>query len=197
MTTLDKSLSDLRREVNDLRQINRSHDYDTRRLSSIISTSRDSLKETEQFQQHILRQLQQFEISLADINEILRTNIEQKLQLQQQQKQQSGRYFQSLIWRRSDRLAGDDLDIRAKLMALNAETLECRAAAIQLQQEARMVLSKAAEIEKLASDELAQQAAEAKSRQQEWERDRAAELERRVKLEEERQRLKVSIKSDT
>jgi hypothetical protein len=76
-------------------------------------------------------------------------------------------------------------------MALNAEALECRAAAVQLQQEARMVLSKAAEIEKYANDELAQQALEMKVKQQEIEKNRAAELERRRKLEEERQRLKV------
>jgi len=76
-------------------------------------------------------------------------------------------------------------------MSLNAEVLECRAAAIQLQQEARMILNKAAEIDKLANDELAQQAIETKAQQQEIERNRAAELERRVKLEEERQRLKV------
>jgi hypothetical protein len=76
-------------------------------------------------------------------------------------------------------------------MALNAEALECRAAAVQLQQEARMTLAKAAEIEKRANDELAQQALEMKIKQQEIERTRAAELERRVRLEEERQRLKV------
>lgn len=82
-TTLDKSLSDLRREVNDLRQLDRSRDYDTRRLTSLLGTSRDSLKETEQFQQQILDRLQQFEVSLADINAILRTNVERKIQLQQ------------------------------------------------------------------------------------------------------------------
>ncbi|UJR22588.1 hypothetical protein I4U23_025633 [Adineta vaga] len=174
ITKLDQSLGDLRREIIDLRQIDHSHEYDTKRLNSILNISRDSLKETEKFQQHILNQLQQFEISLADINEILRANVEQKMQLQQKQKEQTG----------------DDLEIRAKLMALNAETLECRAAAIQLQQEARMILSRATEIEKLAEDELAQQALEMKIKQQEIERNRAAELERRVKLEEERQRLK-------
>ncbi|CAF4428955.1 unnamed protein product, partial [Adineta steineri] len=98
--------------------------------------------------------------------------VEQKLQLQHQQQ------------------SSDDIEIRAKLMALNAEALECRAVAVQLQQEARMVLSKAAEIEKLANDELDQQKLEMKEKQQEKERNRAAELERRVKLEEERQRLK-------
>jgi hypothetical protein len=76
-------------------------------------------------------------------------------------------------------------------MALNAEALECRAAAVQLQQEARLVLSKTVEIEKRADDELAQQALEMKAKQQEIERKRAAELEKRVQLEEERQRLKV------
>lgn len=76
-------------------------------------------------------------------------------------------------------------------MALNAEALECRAAAVQLQQDAKMALIKASEIEKRANDELAQQEQEKKLKQQEIERERAAELERRVKLEEERQRLKV------
>ncbi|CAF1506676.1 unnamed protein product [Adineta ricciae] len=174
ISILDRSLVDLRREITDLRQIDRVEDYDTKRLSSIINLSRESLKETEKFQEQILNQLQQFEISLADINDILRANVQRKIQLEQQQKQQSG----------------DDLEIRAKLMALNAETLECRAAAIQLQQEARRVLSRAAEIDKLANDELAQQALERKMKQQEIERNRAAELERRVKLEEERKRLK-------
>lgn len=76
-------------------------------------------------------------------------------------------------------------------MALNAEALECRAAAVQLQQNARLVLSKAMEVEKRATDELSQQALEMKIKQQEIERNRAAELERRKKLEEERQRAKV------
>ncbi len=76
-------------------------------------------------------------------------------------------------------------------MALNAEALECRAAAVQLQQAARVVLSKAVDIEKHANDELAQQALEMKAKQKEIERNRAAELEKRVQLEEERQRLKV------
>ncbi len=86
---------------------------------------------------------------------------------------------------------GDDMDVRAKLMALNAEALECRAAAVQLQQTARSVLNKAVEVEKRANDELAQQAVEMKLKQQEMERYRATELEKRLKLEEERQRLKV------
>ncbi|CAF5103877.1 unnamed protein product, partial [Rotaria socialis] len=60
-----------------------------------------------------------FEISLADINEILRANIKQKVQLEQQQKQEE---------------LDNDIEIRAKLMTLNAEALECRAAAVQLQQ---------------------------------------------------------------
>jgi hypothetical protein len=87
-TILDKSLADLRREITDLRQDN----YDMNKLSLIIKVSKDSLKETEQYQQLILNQLQQFETSLADINRILRTNIEQKTQLEQQQ-QQSGIYI--------------------------------------------------------------------------------------------------------
>lgn len=77
-------------------------------------------------------------------------------------------------------------------MALNAEALECRAVAVQLQQEARLVLSKAVEIEKSASDEIAQQVLELKARQQEIERNRAIELEKRIQSEEERQRLKVN-----
>jgi hypothetical protein len=76
-------------------------------------------------------------------------------------------------------------------MALNAEALECRAAAVQLQQDARLVLNKTIEMETRATDELSQQAVEMKVKQQEIERNRAAELEKRIKLEEERQRLKV------
>jgi hypothetical protein len=79
-------------------------------------------------------------------------------------------------------------------MALNAEALECRAAVVQLQQDARLVLNKAIEIEKRATDELSQQAVEMKAKQQEIERNRAAELEKRIKMEEERQRLKVKCR---
>ncbi len=79
-TILDKSLNDLRREITDLRQDN----YDMNRLCLIINVSKDSLKETEQYQQVLLNQLQQFETSLADINQILRANVEQKIQLEQQ-----------------------------------------------------------------------------------------------------------------
>lgn len=93
VATLDKSLGDLHREIVDLRQVNTVRDYDMNKLSSIITISKDSLKETEKFQQQFLKQLQQFEISLAEINQILRTNAEQKVQLEQQQQQQSGRFF--------------------------------------------------------------------------------------------------------
>ncbi len=86
---LDKPLGDLRREISDLRQANLSQDYDINKLGFIITVSRDSLREAEVFQQQLLKQLQQFEISLADINRILRKNIEEKTQLEQQQ-QQSG-----------------------------------------------------------------------------------------------------------
>lgn len=78
-------------------------------------------------------------------------------------------------------------------MALNAEALECRAAAVQLQQEAKIALAKATEMEKRANDELTEQSLEMKRKQEEIERNRVAELERRVRLEEERQRLKVPI----
>jgi hypothetical protein len=194
ITMLDKPLGDLRREIVGLRQGNISRDYDMNKLGTIITISRDSLRETGTFQQHILQQLEQFEISLAEINLLLRANIEQKVQLEEQQ--QSGisdkSYFIIYICLfEYYKFKGDDIEIRAKLMALNAEALECRAAAVQLQQEARMTLAKAAEIEKRANDELAQQALEMKIKQQEIERTRAAELERRVRLEEERQRLKV------
>jgi hypothetical protein len=87
-TMLEKSLTDLRREVTDLRQDN----YDMNKLSLIITVSKDSLKETEKYQTLLLTQLQEFEVSLADINRILRANIEQKTHLEQQQ-QQSGRYL--------------------------------------------------------------------------------------------------------
>lgn len=171
-TTLDKSLTDLRREIGDLRKDN----YDINRLGLIITVSKDSLRETEKSQQMLLNQLQLFETSLAEINQILRTNIEQKTQLEQQQQ-----------------IGEDDVEIRAKLMALNAEALECRAAAVQLQQNARLVLNKAMEVEKSADDELLKQALELKIKQQELERKRAAELEKRMKLEEERKRAKVRL----
>jgi hypothetical protein len=84
VTMLDKPLNDLQREIIDLRQINKSRDYDFNKLGYIITISRDTLQETGIFQKQLLKQLQQFEISLADINQILRTNIEQKTQLEQQ-----------------------------------------------------------------------------------------------------------------
>lgn len=91
---------------------------------------------------------------------------------------------------------GDDIEIRARLMALNAEALECRAAAVQLQQEAWKVVNKAAEMEKHVSEDLAQHAVEMKAKQQEVERTRALELETRIRVEEERQRVKVRFLFD-
>lgn len=91
MALLDKPLNDLQHEITNLRQINKSRDYDMNKLGFIITVSRDSLRETEVFQRQLLQQLQQFEISFADINQILRANSEQKTQLEQQQ--QSGRTF--------------------------------------------------------------------------------------------------------
>jgi hypothetical protein len=88
VTILDKSLGDLRREITDLRQDN----YDMNKLCLIMAISKDSLKETEKYQQQILNQLQLFETSLAEVNQILRANIEQKTQLEQQQ-QESGRFL--------------------------------------------------------------------------------------------------------
>ncbi|CAF1134856.1 unnamed protein product [Adineta steineri] len=175
ITVLDKPLNDLRQEITALRQGNLSRDYDTHKLATIITISRDSLRETELFQKQLLQQLQKFEISLADINEILRANIEQKTQLDQQQQ--------------LDDNNNNSIETRAKLMELNAEALECRAAAVQLQQEARIAIAKAVELDKRAKDELAQQAVEMKIKQEEIERTRAEELERRVRFEEE-QRLK-------
>jgi hypothetical protein len=84
ITKLDKPLNDLHRQITDLRQGN----IDMNKLATIITISRDSLRETEISQQQLLQQLEQFEISLADINQILRANVEQKAQLDQQQ--QSG-----------------------------------------------------------------------------------------------------------
>ncbi|CAF2739920.1 unnamed protein product [Rotaria sp. Silwood2] len=161
ITMLDKPLGDLRRELADLRQLNISRDYDINKLSTIITVSRNSLRETEIYQQQLLQQLQQFE----------------------------NQFVCHICLFEYHKFKDNDIEIRAKLMVLNAEALECRAAAVQLQQEAKMALIKAAEIEKRANDELAQQTHEMKLKQQEIERDRAAELERRVRLEEERQRL--------
>ena len=89
-TLLDQPLGDLRREITDLRQVNILHDYDMNKLNRMITVSRDTLRETGNSQQHLLEQLRQFEISLADINQILRANHEQKTHLAQQ-KQQSGK----------------------------------------------------------------------------------------------------------
>ncbi len=91
MTMLEKPLGDLRREIIDLRQVNRSRDFDVNKLGFIITMSRDSLRETGIFQQQLLQQLQQFEISLADLNQILRANTEQKKQLEQQQSGRSNK----------------------------------------------------------------------------------------------------------
>ena len=189
ITILDKPLNDLRREIGGLRQGNLSRDYDINKLGTIITISRNSLQETEAYQKQLLQQLQQFEISFADINQILRANIDQKAKLDQQQ--QSGIeeiLFEIEMYFKYHK--DNNVEIRAKLMELNAEALECRAAAVQLQQEAKMALAKTAELEKRANDELAQQALEMKLKQEEIERNRAKELEQRIRLEEER-RLKV------
>ena len=85
-TMLEKSLTDLRQEITELRPDN----CDINKLGLIITISKDSLKETEKYQTLLMKQLQEFEVSLADINRILRVNIEQKAQLEQQQ-QLSGR----------------------------------------------------------------------------------------------------------
>ena len=90
MTMLDKPLGDLRREIGDLQQEKSTQNYDMKKLGTIITISRDSLRETETFQQKLLQQLQQFEVSLADVNLILRANIEQKAELEQQHQLQSG-----------------------------------------------------------------------------------------------------------
>ena len=76
-------------------------------------------------------------------------------------------------------------------MSLNAEALECRAAAVQMQQNARFALAKATEMEKRTNDELVERERQARAKQQEIERERIAELERRVRREEERLRVKV------
>ncbi len=81
---LEKSLGDLRRELTDLHHANLSRDYDMNKLGFVITVSRDSLQQTEVLQQQIFKQLQQFEISLAEINQILRANMEEKSQLEQQ-----------------------------------------------------------------------------------------------------------------
>ncbi len=81
---LDKPLGDLRREITELRHANPSREYDMNKLGFVITVSRDSLNETGVFQQQIFKQLQQFEISLAEINQILRAKMEEKSQLEQQ-----------------------------------------------------------------------------------------------------------------
>lgn len=96
-TLLEQPLADLRREITDLRQVNILHDYDMTKLTRMLAASRDTLQETGNFQQQLLQQLQQFEISLADINHILRANVEEKAQLEQRQQQkQSGKPCRSV-----------------------------------------------------------------------------------------------------
>lgn len=87
ITLLDKPLGDLRREIADLRQISTRRDYDIGKLTKLITISNDSLRETQSYQKTLLQQLQEFEFSLADINEILRANLKQKLELKQQKQQ--------------------------------------------------------------------------------------------------------------
>lgn len=190
-TMLDKPLSDLRREVDDLRRGHATRDYDTNRLSSILGRSRESLREAGMSQQQLLERLQQFDISLAEINEILRANSERRAQLDQQQ--QSGTRSLSVLGAlRDNRFSLDNsVEVRAKLMELNAEALECRAAAVQLQQEAQIAVAKAAELERRAKEELVLQELERKRKQEEAERARAAEQERQLRLEEEQRRQKV------
>lgn len=83
MNLLEKPLGDLRQEITNLRQINVLHDYDMNKLNRMIVVSRDTLKQTEDKQKHLLEQLKQFELALLDINNILRSNLEQKSQLEQ------------------------------------------------------------------------------------------------------------------
>ena len=191
---LEKPLDDLRREITDLRQVSNARDYDTSRLDRIMTLSRESFRETESCQEQLLQQLKQFEHAFADVNQILRAKIEEKVRLEQKQPRSGKeRRFRGedrpVAFVRAD---AEEMEVRAKFMSLNAEALECRAAAVQLQQNARFALAKATEMEKRASDELAEQERQTKAKQQEIERERVAELERRVRREEERLRVKVN-----
>jgi chromosome segregation ATPase len=83
-TVLDKPLDDLRREINYLRQVNVVKDDDMNKLSRIITDSHDKLRDTSTHQQQLVEQLQQLELSLSDINNILRNNHVQRSELAQQ-----------------------------------------------------------------------------------------------------------------
>ena len=85
VTVLEKPLGDLRREITDLRQVGNARDYDTSRLDRILTLSRESFRETESCQEQLLQQLKLFENAFADINQILRTTIDEKVRLEQKQ----------------------------------------------------------------------------------------------------------------
>lgn len=160
---LEQPLRDLCREVADLRRPDhRLETYDLKKLHALLTVSKESLTETSLAQQQLLQQLQQFDTALKDINQIVRINAQERITLEQQP--QLGRTSFIISFHVLHHLVVSDDDLRAQLMLLNAEALECRAVAVQLQQKSRVISSKTIEVEKRALDQLTAQANEMRKR---------------------------------
>ncbi|CAF1289442.1 unnamed protein product, partial [Didymodactylos carnosus] len=153
-------------------------------LSTVLNGSKDYLKQTEEFQQRLHKQLEEFERSLGDINRIIKEKVEQgdvkKLQKNDPDKTEHKRPH------------SNSAETQALLLSLNAEAIECRLQAVQLQEQAKLIEEKAQEIEQNTdeTDQLAQLSEQLFKQKQEAERERAKqeELERRVRVQEERNR---------
>ena len=146
-TMLEQPLRDLSREVSELR---RADKHDLKKLHALLTVSKESLTQTALFHEQLLQQLQQFETTLKEINQILRSNLQDRIALEQQ----LGRSLFVFLGDVLHLLPDDDDELRAQWMLLNAEALECRAVAVQLQQKSRVIRSKAMEIEKRTLDQL-------------------------------------------
>lgn len=125
-------LSDLSEQLLDYR---RRHEHlipheQYQQLSALLHQSKESLNATRRSQEELLQQLDKVDRALMQLNQLLRKNSEEKLNLESDSTTKK-----------------DQIDHRAQLMMLNAEALECRAVAIQLQQQAKLILSKANDME--------------------------------------------------
>lgn len=130
--TAAQRLTDLTAQLGDVPR--RIADDQYAHLSSLLSESKESFNLTRRSQEELLQQLDNVDRALAELNKLLRKNFQEKLHLQ----------------------AADheEIDHRAQLMMLNAEALECRAAAVQLQQQAKLIVARANEMERRTNEQL-------------------------------------------
>ena len=106
-------------------------------LAELLNQSKQSFQLTRRSQEELIQQLDKVDRALTNLNEILRKNFQEKQNLQIE----------------STTNENNDVDQRAQLMLLNAEALECRAAAVQLQQQAKFIMTKTTEIEKRTNEQ--------------------------------------------